>query len=113
MKELLLETTDGAVIVTLVRTELDARTAPGFREQMAPVIGEHMQIILDMGPVRFLDSSGLGAILSVLKKVRKGNGELRICNASKPVRRLFELVRFHRIVDILNTREEAIRSLPK
>lgn len=111
MKELLLERTDGAVIVTLVQTELDARTATGFRQQMAAVIEEHTQVILDMGPVRFLDSSGLGAILSVLKKVRKGSGELRICNAAKPVRRLFELVRFHRIVDILNTREEAIRSL--
>lgn len=109
--ELLLEQTDGAAIITVMWKELDAHTAGDFRNRMAPVVQEHPQIILDLGPVHFLDSSGLGAILSLLKKVRSERGELRICNASSPVRKLFELVRFHRIVDIFNTREEAVRSL--
>ena len=108
--ELDIERTGAAAVVTVLQTELDARAAGEFRKEMTPVIEDGVEVILDMGPVQFLDSSGLGAILSVLRKVRARNGELRICNASKPVRTLFELVRFHRIVDILNTREEAIRA---
>jgi anti-sigma B factor antagonist len=61
-----------------------------------------------MSELKFVDSSGLGAILSCLRQQNASGGELKLCGMLKPVRALFELVRMHRIFDMYNTREEAI-----
>ena len=64
--------------------------------------------VLALPELKFLDSSGLGAILSCLRQLNASSGELKLCGMSKGVRALFELVRMHRIFDLYNTREEAI-----
>lgn len=70
-----------------------------------------MRAVLDMSQLQFVDSSGLGAILSCLRELNKRDGDLSLCGLTKPVRTLFELVRMHRVFEIFNTREEAIRAL--
>ena len=57
-----------------------------------------------------MDSSGCGAILSYLRQLNTVGGDLKLCCINKPVRALFQLVRMHRIFDILNTREEAVKA---
>jgi anti-sigma B factor antagonist len=63
-----------------------------------------------MQHVQFVDSAGIGAIISCLKTLSANGGDLKLCNVAKPVRGLFELVRLHRLLDILNTKEEAVRA---
>jgi anti-sigma B factor antagonist len=75
---------------------------------MAPVVAEHTNVVLDMGELSFVDSSGLGAILSFTRQLASKGGELKLCNLQKPVRALVQLVRLHRVLDILNTRDEAV-----
>jgi anti-sigma B factor antagonist len=64
--------------------------------------------VLDLGKVQFVDSSGLGAILSASRQLLETGGDLKICSLTPPVRVLFELVRMHRVFDVLNDREEAV-----
>jgi len=66
--------------------------------------------VLDLSRLRFVDSSGLGALLSCLRQLTGRGGDLRLSGMSKPVRALFELVRMHRIFDIYPTKEEAIKA---
>ena len=68
------------------------------------------KLVFDLSRLRFVDSSGLGAFLSCLRHVNAKGGDLKLCGMSKPVRAVFELVRLHRIFDILGTREEAVRA---
>ena len=49
-------------------------------------------------------------MLSCLRQVSAKGGDLKLCGMSTQVRGLFELVRMHRIFDILGTREEAVRA---
>jgi anti-sigma B factor antagonist len=63
-----------------------------------------------LSEVGFIDSSGLGAILSCYRHLQFTNGDLRLCCLSEQVRTLFELVRMHRVFDIYGTREEAMAS---
>ena len=58
--------------------------------------------------LRFVDSSGLGAMLSCLRQLNATGGDLKLCGMSKAVRSVFELVRMHRIFDIYDTREQAV-----
>ena len=67
-------------------------------------------MIFDLAELRFVDSSGLGAILSSLRQLNANGGDLKLCGMSKPVRALFELVRMHKIFEIHETRDDAIRA---
>ena len=99
----------GAVTTaTLHRDELDASNVQDFKRDIAPVLAENRNVILDLSHLRFVDSSGLGAMLSCLRQLNAAGGDLKLCGMSKAVRAVFELVRMHRIFDIYDTREQAV-----
>ena len=96
------------VVVRPVEQALDAYAATGFRERVAALIQEgSRQIVLDLGAVQFLDSTGLGAIVSSLKRL-EGNGVLVICNAGEMVMDVFRLTRMDRVFPIVRTLDEAL-----
>ena len=95
------------VVVTVPGKHLDARVAEEFKRDMAPVLEANSRIVFDMGQLRFVDSAGIGAILSCLRRLNAKEGDRKLCGVSKPVRASFEVARMHRISDILGTREEA------
>jgi len=90
--------------------ELDASNAPEFKRDIAPVLQTNTKLVLDLSRLRFVDSSGLGAMLSCLRQLSAKSGDLKLCGMSKQVRGLFELVRMHRIFDIYGTKEEAVHA---
>ena len=100
---------DVAILAVQVST-LDVNNVKDFKEAIAPHLADSRKILLDLGSLEFLDSSGLGAFLSCLRQVNGAGGEMKIFGVSRPVRTLFELVRMHRLLDIFNTREEALRA---
>jgi anti-sigma B factor antagonist len=101
----------GEVAVAAVPVEeLDASNAGEFKRDMAPVIDANAKVVLDLSRLRFVDSSGLGAFISCLRKLNAKGGDLKLCGMSKQVRAVFELVRMHRVFDICGTREEAVRT---
>jgi anti-sigma B factor antagonist len=95
-------------IATLHRDELDASNVQDFKRDIAPVLAENRNVVLDLSHLRFVDSSGLGAMLSCLRQLNAAGGDLKLCGMSKTVRAVFELVRMHRIFDIYDTREQAV-----
>ncbi|HEY7190031.1 MAG TPA: STAS domain-containing protein [Vicinamibacterales bacterium] len=101
----------GDVAVATVPVEdLDASNAGEFKRDMAPVIEANSKLVLDLSHLRFVDSSGLGAFISCLRKVNAKGGDLKLCGMSKQVRAVFELVRMHRVFDILGTTDDAVRA---
>jgi anti-sigma B factor antagonist len=101
----------GDVAVTAVPVEeLDASNAGEFKRDITPVLDANAKLVLDLSRLRFVDSSGLGAFISCLRKLNAKGGDLKLCGMSKQVRAVFELVRMHRVFDIVGTREEAVRA---
>jgi anti-sigma B factor antagonist len=102
--------------VTVVRPnleQLDASNSDDFRRDMAPVLQDCRKLVLDLSGVQFADSRGCGAILSCLKQLSAVEGDLKICNVSRPVRMVFELIRLHRVCEILGTKEQAVEAFGK
>jgi anti-sigma B factor antagonist len=97
-------------VVTVPADELDASNAEEFKRDMAPVLQTGTKLVLDLSRLRFVDSSGLGAFISCLRKVNANGGDLKLSGMSKQVRSVFELVRLHRVFDIFATSEEAVRA---
>lgn len=100
-------------VVVLPGDQLDAGNAKDFKRDIAPVLAPCTRVVFDLRELRFVDSSGLGAILSCLRQLNGKGGDLKLCEMTKPVRALFELVRMHKIFDIYPTRADAIQALQK
>lgn len=109
--ELSVEIVGDIAIATVFVNELDAGNTGEFKQQIAPLLAERSKVVLDLGQLRFIDSSGLGAMLSCLRQLTTKGGRLELCQLSPPVRAAFELVRLHRVLDIYPTRADAIRAM--
>jgi anti-sigma B factor antagonist len=106
-----LESHPGTVVVSFPTDHLDAGNVKDFRAAIQAVAEGHDTLVLDMRRLTFVDSSGLGALLSCLRTMNAKRGHLLLFGMAKPVRALFELVRMHRIFSIYNSQDEALMEL--
>ena len=106
--ELQAEMIRDVVVVTLPVEELDASNAGELKRDIAPLLDAHAKVVFDLVRLRFVDSSGLGSFLSCLRKLNAKGGDLKLCRVARPVRTVFELVRMHRVLDIYETRDDAV-----
>ena len=72
-----------------------------------------IRCIVDISDVRFINSSGIGLLITILTKVRNKEGELILINPSEQVKKLLIITKLNAIFSILQTREEAIKRLSK
>jgi anti-sigma B factor antagonist len=108
--DITVDTTGDIAVVQLAVEELDASNVGEFKRDMAPVLEANTKLVFDLHRLRFTDSSGLGAFLSCLRHVNTRGGDVKLSGMSPQVRAVFELVRLHRIFDIYNTPEDAVRA---
>lgn len=98
------------LVIELREDNLDASNVREFKDAIQAVMHERTRVVLDMAGVKFVDSSGLGALISCLRQLNGRRGDFKLCAMSKTVRALFELMRMHRVFNIHETRDEAVRS---
>ncbi len=108
--DITLDTVGDVAVVALPVAELDAGNVEEVKRAMAPVLEAHTKVVLDLSGLRFMDSSGLGLLLSSLQKLNARGGDLKLCGLSKQVRMILEMVRLHRLLESHATREEAVRA---
>jgi anti-sigma B factor antagonist len=99
------------LVVRPLEKRIDASVSTGFKGIMIDWINNgNKQIVLDLSEVEFIDSSGLGAIVSSLKTI--GNeGDLVICRIRETVMNLFRLTRMNRVFQIFSSEDEAVKAL--
>ena len=90
---------DGVVIVS-VGGEVDAHTAPEVKEAVHGAIGPNVRLVVDLTDVAFLDSTGLGVLVTALKRVREVDGSLDLVVASPRVLKVFALTGLDVVIPI-------------
>lgn len=100
------------IVIRLNEKRLDALIADTFKKIIGNIVENNNYIILNLKNVNFVDSSGLGSLVSILKKIGK-NGDLLICNVNSNILSMFKLTRMDRIFKIFENEEDAIKSLGK
>lgn len=100
-----------ALVLRPELTRLDASVAIAFKEKIGKVIAEgEKRLVLDLGRIDFVDSSGLGALVALLKRL--GNeGTLALAGLRPPVQRLLALTRLDRVFRVADTVENAERGM--
>ena len=68
------------------------------------------KFLIDFSSTGYIDSSGLGVLVSLSKKIREQSGELRLANLNEDLRTLFELTKLDTLFHIASDREEALAS---
>jgi anti-sigma B factor antagonist len=89
------EDRDGLVVVVL-GGELDIYTVPSFRQDLDHLDPAEVQLVIDLSDVTLLDSSGLGALVSLLNRARGGQGQLGLVCPHRHLRRVFEITGLRR-----------------
>ncbi|TLM68399.1 MAG: STAS domain-containing protein [Deltaproteobacteria bacterium] len=102
----------GSVVLLAVHEErLDAHNSSELKNQMLKLFEEGKQnMIVDLQEVRFVDSSGLGALVSGFKNASSRNGCLKLSGLQLQVKSMFELTRLHRVFEIFADVDEALAS---
>jgi anti-sigma B factor antagonist len=106
------QTKQGHILIAkILNKRLDARGADDFRKIMLKSISNGgRSIVLDISEVDFVDSSGLGAMVSVLKSLGE-DGDIVICGPSESAMRMFKLTRMNKVFRIVENQDEAVRAL--
>ena len=78
-----------------------------FKDSMNAIDESNQKILLNLEHVEFIDSSGLGAVVSVMKHLGKGR-KMDLCALTPSVDKVFRLTRMDSIFAIYATREQAI-----
>lgn len=105
------EQRNNVLVVRVDEKRVDASKAPAFKQGITEQIDAgHNQLVLDFSRVEFVDSSGLGAIVSCLKRLGP-RGSVAIAGAQGSVQRLFTLTRMDRVFALHDTVDAAVESL--
>ncbi len=90
---------------------LDAENVGAFRKiTNVELEAGKKWIVLDFSEVDFVDSSGLGAVVSLMKRLGE-EGDIAVCNLSENIRGMFRLTRLDRIFPIYDTWEAALAEM--
>ena len=97
--------------ISVVR--IDGQLIVGNRQELKTLIQEGLdngerKFLIDCSQTGYIDSSGLGALVSLSKKVREQGGELRIAGLNEDLRSLFELTKLDTLFHISPSPEEAL-----
>ena len=100
-----------AVLIEVNEDRLDAHNSGELKTQMLSFFDEGKNnLVIDLKAVRFVDSSGLGSLVSGFKNASARNGNLKLCGLQPQVISMFELTRLHRVFEIFPDSDEALAS---
>jgi anti-sigma B factor antagonist len=104
---------NGATVVRPAGDRLDIEVAGDFRSMLLSLIEQgNRQLVVDLEEISFIDSSGLGALVSALKTLKRSNdpGDVRLACVQPAVVSLMEIIRLNRVFSSYPSVEQAIRS---
>jgi anti-sigma B factor antagonist len=101
----------GAVVVSV-----EGQLIVGNRQELKQKVLDELErgerkFLIDFSGTGYIDSSGLGVLVSLSKKIREQGGDLRLANLNDDLKTLFELTKLDTLFQIAETRERGLASL--
>ena len=96
--------------------DVEGQLIVGNREELKQKVLDEIHkgersFVVNFSETGYIDSSGLGVLVSLSKKIREKDGELRLASLNEDLRTLFELTKLDTLLPIVDTREEALEGL--
>jgi anti-sigma B factor antagonist len=95
--------------------EVEGQLIVGNRQELKQKVLDELEgggrkFLVDFAKTGYIDSSGLGVLVSLSKKIREQGGELRLANLNDDLKTLFELTKLDTLFQISDTRERALEN---
>jgi anti-sigma B factor antagonist len=105
------EEKNGVVVMYIKEERLDAHNSGDLKALLLEAFQKGQKnILIDLKEVRFIDSSGLGALVSGFKNAISNQGGLKLSSLQTQVKSMFELTRLHRVFEIFPSSVEALEN---
>ena len=105
---------DGVTIVDLSGRITLGEGSVVLRDTIRDLIGKgDRRILLNLGDVTYIDSSGIGELVSAFTTVRNQGGELKLLNLTKKVHDLLQITKLYTVFDVKDDEANAISSFTK
>ncbi|MFC1574951.1 STAS domain-containing protein [Gemmatimonadota bacterium] len=96
--------------------DVEGQLIVGNRQELKQKVLEELEkgerkFVVDFEKTGYIDSSGLGVLVSLSKKIREKGGDLRLANLNEDLRTLFELTKLDTLFQIADSREAALEGL--
>lgn len=103
---------DGVTIIKLSGKLISGPELVGLKTAFQNTVNQdrHKKVLLDLGDVSWMDSSGLGVIVSGHTTIRRAGGEMKILNATKKIHELFIITKLITVFDTFHSEAEALAS---
>ena len=87
---------------------LDAHTAPILEREIQKLIDEgRYQILVNFADLGYISSAGLGVFMGFIEQVRENGGDIKMCQMTEKIFRVFDLLGFPTLYDIVDDEETA------
>jgi anti-sigma B factor antagonist len=101
----------GDIVILDIAGEIDLYNAPEIKDIINKLIEEKkFNVIINLDQVSYIDSSGIGALISSLSNLKKYQGGLKIINVFASVRKVFELTKLTSFFEIYDLEDEAVNA---
>jgi anti-sigma B factor antagonist len=98
----------GGALVVAVTGDVDIATAPALRDELAAALAASRCVVLDLGGVGFMDSTGLGILASTHHRATAGGGTLVLARPQRIVRNALRLVQLDTLIDVRDSVDAAV-----
>ncbi|MDD2853687.1 MAG: STAS domain-containing protein [Desulfuromonadaceae bacterium] len=106
-----MEQNEGVVVLFVREDRLDANNSEELKRELHRHFDSGKKnLIIDLAEIHFIDSSGLGALVSAYKNASLMHGTLKLSGLQSQVKSMFELTRLYRVFDIFSTVDDALLS---
>ena len=106
-----IEEKSNITVISVKEERLDAHNSNDLKKEIHGLFEQGKKnIVVDMTDIRFIDSSGLGAMVSGFKNAISHQGTLKLAGLQSQVKSMFELTRLHRVFEIFDTTSEALEN---
>jgi anti-sigma B factor antagonist len=106
--------TQKGVIIILAPQRLTVQVSQELKDVIKEYMGNgHFKIVINLSSTRFMDSSGLGAIVSFIEKLRDNKGDIRLASPQKYIREILELTHINQVIQSFESESEAVDSFDK
>lgn len=101
----------GVMIVDIKGQIVLGKESAALRNLVGDLLSKgHKKILFNLGDVSYIDSSGLGHLVSAFTSVQRQGGELKLLNLTKKAHDLLQITKLYTVFDIMDDEEGAIRS---
>lgn len=103
---------DGVTVVTLQEKEFDHSICTDFHRQINHLVETgHTKLLMDFSRVDFMDSCGIGTLITIRNHLMKLKGALGLCSISDRTKKIIDVAALHKILTLYDNVEEGVEAM--